>query len=82
MPQLRVKLLIGGSAQAWHLGARRKRSVTETVAHWQEYAAGLSGLQEWPMPHPSWRNTAWLKKNPWFAKQLLPELRKVIQAHL
>jgi len=82
MPQLRVKLLIGGSAQAWHIGKRRERSVAESVANWRDYAAGQREFHEWPMPHPSWRNNAWLMKNPWFAKELLPELRKMIQTHL
>ncbi|MFT4962627.1 MAG: uracil-DNA glycosylase [Paracoccaceae bacterium] len=32
-----------------------------------------------PLPHPSWRNSGWLKKNPWFATDLLPVLRAEVQ---
>jgi len=87
MPQLRIKLLVGGSAQAWHLGKRKKASVTETVRAWRDYrdqktGDGMNSIIEWPLPHPSWRNTAWLKKNPWFDKELVPELQEMIQQQL
>ncbi|PJE36186.1 uracil-DNA glycosylase [Pseudooceanicola lipolyticus] len=65
---LRLTVLVGGHAQRWHLG--RKTAVTETVADWRAHAPGL-----FPLPHPSWRNTAWLKKHPWFERDLLPVLR-------
>ena len=61
-------LLIGGYAQSWHLGTRV--GVTETVAAWRDYAPN-----SFPLPHPSWRNTGWLKKNPWFEADVLPSLR-------
>ncbi|MEO1362482.1 MAG: uracil-DNA glycosylase family protein [Pseudomonadota bacterium] len=61
-------LLIGGYAQSWHLGT--KTSVTATVAGWRDFAP-----QAFPLPHPSWRNTGWLKKNPWFEAEVLPALR-------
>jgi uracil-DNA glycosylase len=28
-----------------------------------------------PLPHPSWRNNAWLTRNPWFETELLPVVR-------
>jgi uracil-DNA glycosylase len=62
-------LAIGGPAQRFHAGALR-RSVTETVADWRAQAPGL-----FPLPHPSWRNTGWLKRNPWFEAELLPVLQ-------
>lgn len=65
-------LLIGGYAQTWHLGV--KNSVSDTVARWRSYAPCA-----FPLPHPSWRNTGWLKKNPWFEKEVLPELRVRVQ---
>ncbi|MEX3014121.1 uracil-DNA glycosylase family protein [Gymnodinialimonas hymeniacidonis] len=65
---IRITLLIGGYAQKWHLGT--KTGVTETVAAWRDHAPDV-----FPLPHPSWRNTAWLKKNPWFEAELLPVLR-------
>jgi uracil-DNA glycosylase len=68
MPGVRLTLLIGSHAQRWHLG--RAQPVAEAVRDWR--AAGEGML---PLPHPSWRNTAWLKRNPWFETELLPELR-------
>lgn len=61
-------LLVGGHAHRWHLGARS--NVTQTVAAWQDHSPRV-----FPLPHPSWRNTGWLKKNPWFETDLLPVLR-------
>lgn len=73
MPEIRLTLLVGQYAQAHYLGHRRQRSLTATVAAWRDY------LPEFlPLPHPSWRNTAWLKKNPWFEEELLPVLRQRI----
>ena len=66
-----LTLLIGGYAQAWHLGAAARRAgVTGTVAAWRDHAPEV-----FPLPHPSWRNTGWLKRNPWFDAELLPVLR-------
>ncbi|SFL44121.1 uracil-DNA glycosylase family protein [Shimia aestuarii] len=65
---VRLKLLVGGYAQKWHLGG--KAGVTATVAAWRDHAPDV-----FPLPHPSWRNTAWLKKHPWFEDELLPALR-------
>lgn len=61
-------LLIGGYAQSWHLGAGAR--VTETVAAWRDHAP-----RAFPLPHPSWRNTGWIRKNPWFEADVLPALR-------
>ena len=71
---LQVRLLIGGAAQAWHLGAR---GVTETVRRWRDY-----GPDAFPLPHPSWRNTGWLKRNPWFEADLVPVMQARIRAAL
>ncbi|MCO6361720.1 uracil-DNA glycosylase family protein [Paracoccus sp. 08] len=64
-PQL--TLLVGGHAMRWLLGAR---NVTQTVRDWRTHAPAV-----FPLPHPSWRNTGWLRANPWFATDLLPVLR-------
>lgn len=64
----RLTLLVGGYAQSWHLGV--KTNVTDTVAGWRDHAPRV-----FPLPHPSWRNTGWLNKNPWFGAELLPALR-------
>lgn len=63
-----LTLLIGGYAQSWHLGG--KMGVTDRVARWREYAPDVFCL-----PHPSWRNTGWLKRNPWFEAEVLPALQ-------
>ena len=65
--EIPLTLLVGGYAHRWHLGAGK---VTETVRDWQRHAP-----TRFPLPHPSWRNTAWLKANPWFAQEVLPALR-------
>ena len=73
LKDVRLMLLVGLYAQAWHLKERRKGSLTETVKAWREY-----GPEFVPLPHPSWRNNAWVKKNPWFETDLLPSLRKSV----
>ena len=65
-----LTLVIGQYAQRWHLGADAKGGVTATVARWRDLPDGIL-----PLPHPSWRNTGWLKRNPWFETDLIPHLR-------
>jgi len=65
-------ILAGGYAMRWHLGPSAK--VNDVVANWTDLPKGVFGL-----PHPSWRNTSWLKRNPWFETDLLPQLRQHIQ---
>ncbi len=83
LPQVQLILAIGAYAQAYHLGDRRRGSVTETVRDWRSIAAAGragGGPQIIPLPHPSWRNTGWIKKNPWFEQDLIPELRAAVAA--
>ncbi len=68
-----LTLVIGQYAIAWHLGRRAKPTLTSTVQAWREYGPDL-----WPLPHPSPRNNRWLKRNPWFEQEMLPDLRKHI----
>jgi uracil-DNA glycosylase len=70
LPDIRFRVLIGSYAQAWHLGARAKASLTETVAAWRQYLP-----EAIPLPHPSWRNNGWLRANSWFERDTLPALR-------
>ncbi len=74
---VQVTLVIGQYAHRWHLGATAKSNLTETVRAWREFDSGI-----FPLPHPSPRNNIWLKKNPWFATELLPDLRRVVAAAL
>ena len=72
LPRLGAIFLVGGYAQRWHLGAAAARDgVTDTVRRWRDHAPRV-----FPLPHPSWRNTAWLRRNPWFEADLLPVARK------
>lgn len=67
---VRLTLLVGGYAQKWHLRDRVKPTLTETVRAWRDYGPDVI-----PLPHPSWRNTGWLKREPWFEAELVPVLR-------
>jgi uracil-DNA glycosylase len=71
LPEFPLTLLVGSYAQAWHLGLRTRKTLTETVQAWTEYTPRYI-----PLPHPSWRNTGWLKKHRWFEEELLPYLRR------
>ena len=73
LARVELTLVIGQYAQRWHMPEARGRKVSDVVADWR---AGLPRVV--PLPHPSWRNTAWLKKNPWFEADLVPELRRRI----
>jgi len=79
MPQIELVLAIGQYAQAYHLGDRRKKSMTETVQNWRNYLQSNTGIPVLPLPHPSWRNTSWLRKNPWFEQEILPTLRQHVE---
>lgn len=80
---LRVALLVGGHAQAWHLGKARRPTLTETVRAWRDFPRDpATGARLFVLPHPSWRNTAWLKRNPWFEREVLPELQSAIRRAL
>jgi len=72
MPGVRMRVLVGGAAISWHFG---KGKVNDRVRDWR--AALAEGY--WVLPHPSWRNTAWLKRNAWFEEELVPELRKAVR---
>lgn len=78
MPEVELVLAIGLYAQRWHLGDLAAGGLTETVARWRlphTSSRVPGGANVLPLPHPSWRNNAWIKANPWFDAELLPELR-------
>jgi len=79
MPQIELVLAIGQYAQAWHLGPARRKSMTETVSAWKQYLLINDGVPVLPLPHPSWRNSGWLKRHPWFEAELLPVLRNRVK---
>ncbi len=76
-PNIKTAILVGAYAQKWHLDGKAEKSLTDTVAAWRAFTP-----KYFPTPHPSWRNTGWLRKNPWFEADLLPVLRKRIRALL
>jgi len=78
MPQIELVLAIGQYAQAWHLGGQRRENMTETVRAWQSILFANRPPAVLPLPHPSWRNSGWIKRNPWFERELLPTLRQRI----
>lgn len=74
---VRLTLLIGQYAQARYLGPRRRATLTDTVKAWRDYLP-----DHLAPPHPSWRNAGWLKANPWFERELVPELRRRVKIAL
>jgi uracil-DNA glycosylase len=79
MPQIELVLTIGQYAQAWHMGSIRKQNMTGTVKAWRETLFSNHSPAVLPLPHPSWRNSGWLKRNPWFEEELLPVLRERVK---
>ncbi len=79
MPQIELVVVIGQYAQAYHMGDSRKKTLTETVANWREVYHPDRNPRVLPLPHPSWRNSGWLKKNPWFDEDVLPVLRSEVK---
>lgn len=84
LPPFRIVLAVGRPAQSYHLrrlglGACLGRTLTETVANWKAVRAAGLALETpvclYPLPHPSWRNSGWLKRNPFFEAEVLPCLR-------
>ena len=73
----KLVLMIGGPAIRWHAPDLWTGRVTDAVMNWR--AAGRARV---PLPHPSWRNNSWLKKNPWFDMEVLPDLQERVRAAL
>lgn len=77
LPQLRLRILIGGYAQKYYLGRSNKANLTETVRAYREFVPGMI-----PLVHPSPLNFRWQNRNPWFEAEVVPELRSLVQAAL
>jgi uracil-DNA glycosylase len=87
LPQIDLFLLVGMSALRWHVPAQVRPTLTETVAAWRALAVPIAtrthlDARVFPAPHPSWRNTGWLKKHPWFDAELLPDLKREVRQRL
>lgn len=74
---VRLTLLVGSYAHRYHLGAAVKPTLGDTVRAWRDYPSDTIVL-----PHPSWRNSAWLKRNPWFDADLVPDLQRKVSLAL
>lgn len=80
LPNIKITLLIGQYAQKYYLSDFediKRTSVTDTVSNWKKYTP-----KYFPLPHPSPRNTLWLKKNSWFEQKTIPQLRKRVRSAL
>ena len=77
LPQVRMTLLIGQYAQAYYLGARREKTLADTVRAYRQYLPAF-----FPLPHPSPRNRRWLAQNAWFERDVLPALRRCFRSAL
>jgi uracil-DNA glycosylase len=82
LPRLRLLLAVGAYAQSWHLGPLAGDGLTATVAQWRKIAAATRDPVIIPLPHPSWRNNAWIKANPWFEAELIPFVRTAVARNL
>lgn len=85
MPQIEVVLAIGGYAHRYHFARAgvalpKGAKVGDVVRAWRGFSAMRPVL--FPLPHPSWRNSGWLKRNPWFGTEVLPELRAAVDRAL
>jgi uracil-DNA glycosylase len=75
-------LLVGLHAQRWYLGDAIGPTLTQTVRTGPKPLTSMQGALGVPLPHPSWRNTGWLKANPWFATEILPALQAAVDERI
>jgi uracil-DNA glycosylase len=77
LPSDRLTLLVGSYAQAHYLPEHRKLGLAERVRRFQEFLPDI-----FPLPHPSWRSTLFMRANPWFAAEVVPVLRREVGRRL
>jgi uracil-DNA glycosylase len=77
LPKIRLTLLVGIHAQTYYLRKQAKTTMTETVRAFSAF-----GPAQFPLPHPSWRSTGWMRRNPWFEEEVLPALRRNVRSAL
>lgn len=75
LPRLELIVLVGQYAMRWHLRDDMRATLTATVAEGRAIHAQTRMPRLLPLPHPSWRNNTWLRRNPWFEDDILPLLR-------
>lgn len=74
LPDIELVVAVGTYAQSWHLGPDAGPSLAATVARWRDWLRRSPPVVA--LPHPSWRNNAWLKRHPWVEAEVVPELRR------
>lgn len=77
LPDDRLTLLVGSYAQAHYLPNTRKLGLAERVRRFEDFLPGY-----FPLPHPSWRSTVFMRANPWFEERVVPALRREIAARI
>jgi len=77
LPHRRLTLLVGVYAQNRYLAPRRATTLTDTVRDFRNFLPDY-----FPTPHPSWRSVTWMKRNPWYAEEVLPQLRSAVRTAL
>lgn len=82
LPNVDLLLAVGKYAHAWHLPGAARTPLTDTVAGWRHILDTTLRPRIIPLPHPSWRNNAWIKAHPWFEAELLPVLRREVRRAL
>ncbi|KFI65286.1 uracil-DNA glycosylase family protein [Bifidobacterium cuniculi] len=74
LPDMQLTVLVGAYAQRFYLGVPPRQTLTETVEHYEDFLPGY-----FPTVHPSPRNKLWLRRNPWFEQQAVPDLRERVE---
>lgn len=77
LPHIELTLAIGRYAIDYHLPGEAGASLTDIVRRWREFWPAVV-----PLPHPSPRNNIWLRRNPWFEAELVPQVRQRVAALL
>lgn len=73
LPNIELIIAVGLHALKWHLGPHCGKTLGATVENWREHVKASPALIA--LPHPSWRNTGWLKRNPFVEAEIIPELQ-------
>ncbi len=81
-PDFDLTLIIGRYARDYHMPQKAKERLTDSIANQRLDLNALGVAPHIILPHPSWRNTAWLKRNPWFDAEIVPILQRRIKAAL
>jgi uracil-DNA glycosylase len=76
LPNIQLKLLVGSYAQKFYIRDNPYKNLTLTVKNYTEFL----DKNLFPLVHPSPRNLHWRRKNSWFKDEVIPRLRKEIQA--